>query len=92
MKRSDIYQSAAELIDSGRQHWCCVALECRNYPCRDFVSLFKPTGSGMLWRGLSYSSESCAAYREARESRKLRVLMLCLMAAIAYEEEKHVKV
>jgi hypothetical protein len=85
MKRSELYEEAAERLDGGYDCGCCAAIYNAN-PIdsgaeRAFAELFRPdnaTNGVYWWDGCCCEDES---------TRGPRVLALCFMAAIAADEE-----
>lgn len=88
MKASEVYLRAAEGVDIGKYKFSCVAVSC----CERKMSLADgyATTFGFSTNDADRSTKIDQQLwkMELEQSRPLRVLMLCLMSAIAADEER----
>ena len=88
MKRSEIYRRAAELVNSRQERYSCIAIAaqyenydgcgCEQFPAtKAYLDIFKPQGIRLQ-----------SAIEENKNHQAIRILMLCLAAAIAESEGK----
>lgn len=89
MKRSEIYREAARLVEMGAEQYSCIAIAnaahgwARQLPCNEYEEsrIYVETFADHPDELNRLFSQEC------EDAQDLRILALCLMAAIAEDDE-----